>query len=305
MPSHDLLKSLTSKLRLIDIAASHNISLPPSIKLKDESDLKKIPSSFFPAVLKPESQAIWWTQKAREIGIVGLKALPVANIHELRSIYSRIREVDSKLILQKMIVGPDENHIDYHSLIDSNGEIVAEFVGKKLRLTPAHFGMGCYVESAKSAEVINEGRSILRSLNYSGMANMNFKRDERDGRLYFMELNPRFSFWIGLDCACGVDFPYYYYKLCLKEQIIANKEYPIGKKWISLYHDIREIKTISKDGSLTWKQWIRSILKADIGAVYAPDDSMTALMLPFEICKRMAKRFITMIKKKAAVFWQI
>ena len=120
-----------------------------------------------------------------------------------------------------MIVGPDENHLDYHALIDSDGRIVGEFVGKKLRLTPPHFGMGCYVESVKSDMVVNEGRRILRLLNYKGMANINFKKDERDGQLYFFELNPRMSFWIGLDVACGVDFPYYYY-----QTLSWGKNYP-------------------------------------------------------------------------------
>ena len=290
LPPHKLLKSLTSKLDLMEIAERYKMQLPYSIRVNKQSDLEKIPSVFFPCVLKPESPYSWRPEKAYKIGIGGLKAIPVANKSELFKQYNRVKEVDSKLIVQKMIVGPDENHFCYHALIDSDGQIIAEFVGKKLRLIPPHFGMGCYVESIKSDEVTNEGRRILRLLNYKGIAEIDFKRDERDGLLYFFELNPRFGFWMGLDVACGVNLPYYYYKLCLGEKLIPKDEYLLGKKWISLYYDIGGIKTLLKDGSITWRQWIMSVIKADCGAIYALDDPLPAVILFFNTIKELTKR---------------
>jgi predicted ATP-grasp superfamily ATP-dependent carboligase len=276
----------------MEIAERHKIPLPFSIRVNNQSDLEKIPSVLFPCVLKPESPYSWRPEKAYEIGIGGLKAIPVANKSELFKQYNRIKKVDSKLIVQKMIVGPDENHLCYHALIDSDGRTIAEFVGKKLRLTPPHFGMGCYVESIKSDEVTNEGRRILRLLSYKGIAEIDFKRDERDGRLYFFELNPRFGFWMGLDVACGVDFPYYYYKLCLGDKIIPKDGYLLGKTWLSLYYDIKGIRPLLKDGSLTWHQWMLSVIKADVGAIYALDDPFPAISLLFHTFKRLTKRFI-------------
>jgi predicted ATP-grasp superfamily ATP-dependent carboligase len=219
------------------------------------------------------------TEKAAKIGIWGVKAIPAINKSELTMQYDRVKELEPKVTIQKMIVGPDKNHLDYHAFIDYDGQILGEFVGRKLRLTPPHYGMGCYVESIKSNEVINEGRKILRSLRYKGMANINFKRDERDGKLYFLELNPRFSLWTGLDVACGMDFPYYYYKICLGESVNINKEYSVGKKWLNLQHDIKGVRVIIKDGSLTWLQWILSVIKADVNAIFALDDPLPALYL--------------------------
>jgi predicted ATP-grasp superfamily ATP-dependent carboligase len=236
------------------------------------------------------------TKKAFKSGIGRLKAIPVMNKSELSKQYERVRNIDNKLIVQKMIVGPDENHLCYHALIDSEGRIIAEFVGKKLRLTPPHFGMGCYVEAIKSDEVINEGRRILRLLNYRGMAEIDFKRDERDGKLYFFELNPRFGFWMGLDSACGVDFPFYYYKTCLGEQIVADKNYLVGKKWLSLYHDIKGLRVNLKDSSLTWYKWIISVIKNDVGAIFALDDPMPAVKLFQNVMKSQARKVVKKIK---------
>jgi len=292
LPAHVLLKAITSKTIFIKLAEELNISLPASIQISKQSDINQIPETFFPCVVKPDSQELWWSQKAKKIGIRGLKALPVMTKNELYSQYRRLREIGSGLMVQKMVVGPDENHLDYHALKDSKGQILGEFVGKKIRLTPPHFGMGCYVESVKSDEIIKEGRKILRLLNYEGMANINFKKDVRDGRLYFFELNPRFSFWTGLDVACGVNFPYYYYKLCLGEHIVPKKEYLVGKKWINLSRDVRGIRTFLKDGSVSWHEWIKSLLTTDVGAIYASDDPLPAIMLTLQLFKRLVSRKI-------------
>ena len=285
LPSHNLLETLTSKAKLIKLAEEMKISLPPSIRINNRSELKKITSTFFPCVLKPEDQTLWLTKEASKMGIRGLKAIPAMNKSELGMQYDRVREIDDRVIVQKMIVGPDHNHIDYHALIDFDDRIIGEFIGKKLRLTPPHFGMGCYVESVNSDKVMNEGRRILRLLNYKGMANINFKIDERDGRLYFLELNPRFSFWTGLDVACGVDFPNYYYKVCLGEKICPKQDYLIGKKWLNFSRDIRSLRTLLEDGSLTRLQWIKSVINADVGAIFAFDDPLPTIIRPYLFLK--------------------
>jgi predicted ATP-grasp superfamily ATP-dependent carboligase len=144
--------------------------------------------------------------------------------------------------------------------------------------------------------VVNEGRKILRLLNYKGMANINFKKDERDGQFYFLELNPRMSHWIGLDILCGVDFPFYWYELCRGEKIIPNVEYLLGKKWLNLDRDVRGLRTILKDGSLTWHQWILSVTKADVGAVFAIDDPLPAVILLLKIIKGKIRKIISRIR---------
>lgn len=296
LPSHQLLKMLTSKLGLVNVPEKHMIPLPSCILVNNEAELEKIPSNFFPCIIKPDSQHAWLSDKAIEFGIYGLKALPATDHSELLKQYNRVKDIDSKLIVQKMIVGPESNHIDYHAFIDSHGRITSEFVGKKLRLTPPYFGMGCYVESVRSEKVVNEGRRILRILNYKGMANINFKKDDRDGRLYFLELNPRFSIWTELDVKCGVDFPYYYYQACLGEKIKAKEKYKVGKRWLSLLHDTKGLKVRLNDGSLSWHQWLSSVLKSNIGAIFAYDDPLPAIMLPFYVIKLRIEMLMVKLK---------
>ena len=88
LPSHELLKSITSKLGLIDIAQRYQIPLPSSLRINTISDLKNVPSEFFPCVFKPKTQDAWLTKDAIKVKIFGLKAIPVMNKSELREKYN-------------------------------------------------------------------------------------------------------------------------------------------------------------------------------------------------------------------------
>ena len=85
--------------------------------------------------------------------------------------------------------------------------------------------------------------------------------------------------------ACGVNFPFYYYKLCLGEKIAPQKDYLTGKRWLNLSRDIRGLRTLLSDSSLTWPQWIKSVLDTDIGAIYAADDLMPTIIRPYLFIK--------------------
>jgi len=278
IPSRDTLAAITSKRQLIRTATALDLPLPRSILLKTGKEAESLPPEFFPCVLKPEFTHLWRSKAAYRAGINKAKAIPAHNKGELLALLDRFTQVDPRILIQQMIVGPDANHLDYHALVEEDGSIRAEFVGQKLRLTPPKLGMGCYVQSIRSEEVVAAGRRVLSRLDYRGLANINFKRDERDGKLYLLEINPRFSFWVGLDVACGIDFPYYYYQLCLEEPYAADSDYPIGKRWLSLRHDLKGMKTYKAKGELTWGQWAASALRPTVGALFACDDPLPALV---------------------------
>ena len=47
--------------------------------------------------------------------------------------------------------------------------------------------------------------SALRELGFHGIAQVEWKRDPRDGRQKLIEVNPRLWQWHGLTGACGAD----------------------------------------------------------------------------------------------------
>jgi len=63
--------------------------------------------------------------------------------------------------------------------------------GQKIRQYPPDCGVGCLVESYRNDEVVDLTRHLLAAIDYRGVANVEFKLDERDGRFKLIELNAR------------------------------------------------------------------------------------------------------------------
>jgi predicted ATP-grasp superfamily ATP-dependent carboligase len=183
-----------------------------------------------------------------------------ADKEELRSRDEELVRVDRALVIQEMVLGPDENHVDYHALVDGAGKLRGEFAGKKLRV------------SIDPSEVSQIGRFVLERLGFRGMANMNFKRDDRDGRLYLLELNPRFSNWTGVDIACGIDFAVLYYMACIGTPYDAPSRYGLGKRWLNFAADRESMKVYARKGTRGWPRWAWSIARSSSWSLYAPTD---------------------------------
>jgi predicted ATP-grasp superfamily ATP-dependent carboligase len=66
-------------------------------------------------------------------------------------------------------------------------------------------GTGVAVEATLLPHLEEPSRALLRKLEYYGISEIEFKRDQRDGRLYLIEINPRHWDQHGLGTAVGVN----------------------------------------------------------------------------------------------------
>jgi D-aspartate ligase len=270
----DLLSKIISKREFPILARKLGLPLPTTVMPADENDLRALaPSLRYPVVIKPEFTYLWRTSAARDAGLRYKKLIAVEDETELFSVYRKLAETEPRMIVQEMIQGPDENHISYGALIDHQGRTRGEFASRKPRLAPAHFGLGACMESVRADDVIEQGRFVLSQLGYRGIASVQFKRDERDGRLYLMEINVRFPLWCGLAYACGLDYPFYYYLSCIGEDYEPASSYKVGKLWVNFADDWNSMKTTySKDGTWSWPRWVASLARTRVWSLFAADD---------------------------------
>ncbi|MCP4223046.1 MAG: ATP-grasp domain-containing protein, partial [Actinomycetia bacterium] len=110
------------------------------------------------------------------------------------------------LLVQDEISGPETAICSYHAWIDPGGNTRAEFTGRKIRTWPAEFGVSTAVEITEDAEVLEVGRRTLKALDFTGVAKIDFKRDQA-GELLVLEVNPRFSLWHHPAARAGVNIP--------------------------------------------------------------------------------------------------
>jgi predicted ATP-grasp superfamily ATP-dependent carboligase len=72
--------------------------------------------------------------------------------------------------------------------------------------------------------------TLLKALNWFGVAMVEFKMDPRDGIPKLMEINPRFWGSLSLAVAAGVNFPYLLYRMSRGENFKPVEHYQTGKK---------------------------------------------------------------------------
>lgn len=103
-----------------------------------------------------------------------------------------------RFLVQEMIPGDDTCGISLTFYADSHGDVTLS--GGARVLVEDHFprliGNPIAMMTQDYPELVEAGERLLKEVGYTGFANMDVKIDPRDGRAYFLEINPR----IGRNC---------------------------------------------------------------------------------------------------------
>ena len=110
---------------------------------------------------------------------------------------------------------------------------------KEIRSVPVRGGSASYAESFYDPTLKEYGTRLLDSLNWHGVANVEFKQEKSTGRLKLMEVNPRFWGSLQLAIVSGVDFPWLMLRTALGETFPPVLDYQVNKqcRWL-LFGDI-------------------------------------------------------------------
>jgi predicted ATP-grasp superfamily ATP-dependent carboligase len=138
---------------------------------------------------------------------------------------------------------------------------VACFTGRKHRILPVHAGSGCFVESVVIEPLIESGLRMLRELRYTGIANINYKRDPRDGRFRLLEINPRVSQWNILAARCGVNIPWLAYAEQAGLPLEAPGRQREGVFYVNWVNDRASFRGYRAEGSLGVIDYARTLLR--------------------------------------------
>src|SRR5260370_34352864 len=101
-------------------------------------------------------------------------------------------QLKEQLTFQAFIPGGDDSLWSFHGFADEKGELLAWFLGHKLRTFPRLTGMSSFLELAHQAELAAIGRDIVARLQLKRIFKIDFKRDVRDGKFRLLEINARF-----------------------------------------------------------------------------------------------------------------
>jgi predicted ATP-grasp superfamily ATP-dependent carboligase len=197
-PSREAYELAVDKHALLEQAARLGLDCPLSVLIQDASQLEEQTRTFrFPAVLKPRRTCVLaegrWVKHPVHI---------LRTPDELRAAW-RIALPFGDALLQEFVPGHGEGIF----LLAREGRTLVSFAHRRLREKPPTGGVSVLRESiAPDPELLNQGKRLLESLQWTGVAMLEFRRAPT-GRAALMELNPRLWGSLQLAIDAGVDFP--------------------------------------------------------------------------------------------------
>jgi D-aspartate ligase len=181
------------------------------------------------------------------------------------------------VMVQELIPGGGEAQFSYAAVWD-RGKPVASLVARRTRQYPVDFGFtSTFVETVEHREVEAQAFRFLADLRFSGMAEVEFKFDARDGRTKLLDVNPRPWTWIGLGAAAGVDFPWIQWRLA-RGETIARLHGRAGCAWTHASRDVVSAGRSILGGRLTLGDYARSALRPRSFAAFAAEDPWPAIV---------------------------
>jgi predicted ATP-grasp superfamily ATP-dependent carboligase len=238
----------------------------------------------FPVVLKPS------VSEGRS-AFAAAKAWRAEDQRMLVALYDKVAAVagPDRIMVQELIPGDGSTQFSYAAVWD-RGAPVGSLVARRRRQYPIDFGFtSTFVETTDLKEIEQAARRFLSSLDYSGLVEIEFKYDARDGAYKILDVNARAWTWIALGAAAGVDFAELQWRLALGETIApVSARLDVG--WRYLSRDLVASALEMLSGTLSPLEYLRSLRTSSASAVFAWDDPYPATMdLPL-VAARVVKR---------------
>ena len=291
LPPEKLVEDLTDKLKFAELSEKLNLPVPKTLLLRKDSDIAAALTNWdsFPCVVKPSMRANWFQM----IGC-NQKALRIESRRELDNWLDRLEKTEQDLVVQQSIEGGEENIVSYHAYIRPGGEIVAEFTGRKVRTGPRLYGISSCVEITREKDVRDLGRSIVKSLDFSGILKIDFKQNPDTRQLYMLEINPRFNLWHHPGAVAGVSIPKAVYQDCIEpgsaKPMFSAKS---GVRWIDPYTDVMAFKEYHAAGELSVGRWLLEILTTEVNEGFQWSDPLHGVSrLGCKVAKKLSQNIL-------------
>ena len=181
------------------------------------------------------------------------------------------------LMVQEVIPGRGEAQFSYAALY-KDGQPLAWATARRVRQFPMDFGRAStYVETVEEPRIVDPSERLLGAISFTGLVEIEYKRDPRDGRFKLLDINPRVWGWHTLCAKAGVDFPGLLWSLAHGEHV-ARTNTRSGVRWMRMSTDLPVAVREVQRGQLSLWSYIRVLCGPCESAIFAPDDPWPGLL---------------------------
>jgi len=282
---------MLNKLCTYEAALTAGIPIPKFWRVeKLEQVLMHEKEYVFPLILKP-------IYSHKFVEVFNCKFFLVNSFDELIKAYLKVDQFGIVVMLVEKILGPDDRYCSYYTYIDENGEALFDFTKRIIRRYPYNQGTACYHITDWNPEVRDLGLKYFNHVGLIGLANIEFKRDDRDGKLKLIECNARFTAANCLVEESGFDLALFVYNRLVgrNQPTLKGKRYKEGLRLWYPVEDFQSFKELRRRGELSFIGWLKSIMHPQVLPYFRWYDPMP-LIIPD------SKRIYRFIKKRLPGF---
>lgn len=242
-----------NKLSTYRKAEAAQLALPRYWAPRTREEVEQLRETLpFPLVVKPLYSHAYRKQFTQKLVIA----------HDFETVQKAVgtaRMAGLDVMLVEMIPGPDSRLCSYYTYLDEAGIPLFHFTKRIVRRSPPVFGGGSYHITDWIPEVQELGLRFFRAVGLRGLGNVEFKLDERDGRLKLIECNARFTEANCLVMASGLDLPLLVYNRLIGRPLPSLTTYRKGVRLWYPFEDYRAFRQLRRQGQLSWGQWLSDL----------------------------------------------
>lgn len=257
---------MLNKLRTYQHAVAAGVPTPRFWLANGELDLLKVKDELaYPLLVKP----VW----SHEFGErFHKKFFWARDFDELRSGYRKVSDAGIEVMLVEKVPGPDTLLCSYYTYLDEHGAPLFDFTKRVLRRFPENMGEACYHITDWNPDVREEALKLFRAAGLRGLANAEFKRDPRDGKLKLIECNARFTAANCLVAESGLDLATFVYNRLTGQPLPPFAHYRRGLRLWYPTRDFRAFVELWQQGKISLRQWLASVLRPAIFPYFCWED---------------------------------
>lgn len=264
---------LLSKKEMYALARRHRVPAPRTLFPKTRTELRAAPEKVgLPVILKGIAGQAW--------NRAGKSKVLARTMMQFLELYETVPDTAiPDLMVQEYIGGKEDTVWMFNGYFDRNSQCLVAFTGRKLRQCPIYTGVASLAVCEENEKVENSAKCFMKALGYSGIVDIDFRHDSRDGEYKILDVNPRigstFRLFVSYD---GMDVARAQY-LDLTGQVVPWSDGVRGRKWIVEDLDLVASFGYRREKVLGIGEWLKSFRGIDEVSFLAWDDPLPAAMM--------------------------
>jgi predicted ATP-grasp superfamily ATP-dependent carboligase len=282
-PPWDSVRWVWNKKNTYERAAELGMPIPRTFNPHTEKELEDL-YPYLPLAVKP-------AVKENFFYATGAKAWRAETPEQLRDLFRQaaLQISVEEILIQEIIPGDGQRQYSYCAFF-RDGQPHSTLLARRIRQHPREFGRAAtYVETIEHPEIEELSLRFLRSIDYYGLVEVEFKHDPRDGRFKLLDINARTWGFHSLGRPAGVDFPYILFADQLGKSVERCKALA-GIGWLRAVTDVPTILSDLWDGEFDIRSYWRSLRHTRTESVFCLDDPLPfaaeLVMLPYFVTKK-------------------